>query len=106
MVVDEEYARALFNGISRKTLNYRVYVAEWDLEEELTATPRSVRHNRFEGVHTKWRRIAEANGINAATCYSKLNSGGISRGLYEASVKKKRFGKSVVRMSQAQWNWL
>ncbi|AHA69612.1 Nucleoside permease nupC [Bacillus thuringiensis YBT-1518] len=32
-MVDEEYARALFNGISRKTLNYRVYVAEWNLEE-------------------------------------------------------------------------
>ncbi len=94
MVVDEEYARALFNGISRKTLNYCVYVAEWDLEEVLTATPRSVRHNRFEGVRTKWRRIAEANGINAATCYSKLNSGwGYQEASTKPALKRKGLGK-------------
>ncbi|MED3539893.1 nucleoside permease, partial [Bacillus toyonensis] len=63
-LTDEEYARALSNGISRKTLHYRIYEAEWDLEEALTAPPGSVRHNKVEGVHTKWRKIAEANGIN------------------------------------------
>ncbi|MEN3130355.1 nucleoside permease [Bacillus albus] len=102
-LTDEEYARALSNGISRKTLNYRVYEAEWDLEEALTATPRSVRHNRFEGVHTEWRRIAEANGINAATFYSRLNSGW---GYQEASTKPalKRKGLGKVWLERAKPN--
>ncbi|MGY2609505.1 nucleoside permease [Bacillus pretiosus] len=102
-LTDEEYARALKNGIKRKTLNYRIYEAEWDLEEALTAPPRSVRHNKFEGAHMKWRRIAEANGINAGTFYSRLNSGW---GYQEASMKPviKRKGLGKVWLERAKPN--
>ncbi|MGH1256013.1 MULTISPECIES: nucleoside permease [Bacillus] len=93
-LTDEEYARALSNGIKRKTLNYRIYEAEWDLEEALTAPPRSERHIKFEGMHMKWRRIAEANGINAGTFYSRLNSGwGYQEASTKTAIKRKGLGK-------------
>ncbi|MED1381140.1 nucleoside permease [Bacillus mycoides] len=91
-LTDEEYARALANGISRKALHYRVYEAEWDLEEALTAPPKSVRHNKFEGMHMKWRKVATANGINSATYYSRLEYGW---GYQEAATKPAKVSKGL-----------
>ncbi|MCS3600106.1 hypothetical protein M2370_005318, partial [Bacillus sp. JUb91] len=45
-LTDEERARAAANGISTRTLYYRLYRTDkWDLEEALTTPPGTVRHN-------------------------------------------------------------
>ncbi|EJQ77854.1 hypothetical protein [Bacillus toyonensis] len=45
-LTDEERARAAANGISTRTLYYRLYRTDkWELEEALTTPPGTVRHN-------------------------------------------------------------
>ncbi|MDM5195485.1 nucleoside permease [Bacillus hominis] len=94
-LTDEEYARASANGISRGALKYRVYEAEWDLEEALTAPPKSVRHNKFEGLHMEWRKVATENGINSATYYSRLEYGW---GYQEAATKPVKKSKGLGKL--------
>ncbi|MES5896945.1 nucleoside permease [Bacillus cereus group sp. RP43] len=71
-LTDEERARAKANGISTRTLYYRVYRSDkWELEEALTAPPGTVRHN-YEGKYEEWIKRAKKNGINANTFYSRI----------------------------------
>ncbi|MED1640039.1 nucleoside permease [Bacillus thuringiensis] len=74
-LTDEERARAAANGISAKTLYYRLYRSDkWELEEALTAPPGTVRHN-YKGKYTDWLILAAENGICKETFYNRLNAG-------------------------------
>ncbi|MDY8166048.1 hypothetical protein C6352_26410 [Bacillus thuringiensis] len=89
-LTDEEYAIAAANGISRKRLNYRVYKSDkWELEEALTASPGTVRHN-YEGKHHKWLQLALENGIHPNTFYTRVARGwGYCKAATKPSRKKK-----------------
>ncbi|WP_336821222.1 nucleoside permease [Bacillus thuringiensis] len=74
-LTDEERARAAANGISAKTLYYRLYRSDkWELEEALTAPPGTLRHS-YKGKYTDWLILAAENGICKETFYNRLNAG-------------------------------
>jgi len=93
-LTDEERARAKANGISTRTLYYRVYRSDkWELEEALTAPPGTVRHE-YKGENHKWLKLARENGIKSRAFHDRLKSGW---GHYKAATqpvrKKKVTGK-------------
>ncbi|HFR4157289.1 nucleoside permease [Bacillus cereus] len=73
-LTDEEYARAAANGINRKRLQSRVYDFGWDVEEAITASIGTVRHE-YKRKHGDWQKTALKNGINIGTFYSRLKLG-------------------------------
>ncbi|MGN4512080.1 nucleoside permease [Bacillus cereus group sp. MYBK242-2] len=74
-LTDEERARAAANGISAKTLYYRLYRSDkWELEEALTAPPGTLRHS-YKGKYTDWLILGAENGICKETFYNRLNAG-------------------------------
>lgn len=73
-LTDEEYARAAANGINRKRLQSRVYDFDWDVEEAITASIGTVRHE-YKRKHGDWQKTALKNGINIGTFYSRLKLG-------------------------------
>ncbi|MGX5569541.1 nucleoside permease [Bacillus toyonensis] len=96
-LTEEERARAATNGISTKTLYYRLYRSDkWELEEALTAPPGTVRHS-YKGEYTEWLEISAKNGIGKDTFYSRLN-GGWSH--YDAATKP------VKRRNKLAKKWL
>ncbi|OME53774.1 hypothetical protein [Paenibacillus odorifer] len=53
----EDYERAARNGIKRGTLEWRVRVAAWGIEQAVRTPPRKLSN------HSKWIEIAAKNGI-------------------------------------------
>ncbi|MEK3987440.1 hypothetical protein MHB77_29345 [Paenibacillus sp. FSL K6-3166] len=53
----EDYERAAYNGIKRGTLDWRVRVAAWGIEQAVRIPPRKLKN------HSEWIEIAAKNGI-------------------------------------------
>lgn len=70
-VTPEEYAAAAARGLTKRSLESRLR-AGWNKADALT------RPIRPQADRTYWREIAEANGIDRATFYRRINRSGWS----------------------------
>ncbi|MGG1339908.1 nucleoside permease [Bacillus toyonensis] len=96
-LTEEERERAVANGISKKTLYYRLYRSDkWELEEALTAPPGTVRHS-YKGKYTELIELAAEKGIDKGTFYNRLNGGW---SCYDAATKP------VKRKNKLAGKWL
>ena len=66
-ITPEEYARAAAVGIRPRTLDRRIRLLGWAKERALT-TPPQVKRDR-----SRWRKVAELNGISAVRFYDRVN---------------------------------
>lgn len=91
----EEREKAAANGISAKTLYYRLYLSDkWSVEEALTAPPGTVRHSP-KGEFANWIKLAEENGISKEGFYSRLKVG---MGCKEAATKPLKKNKGLMKL--------
>lgn len=70
-ITPEEYNEAAKNGISSKVLNNRIRHLKWSHEKAISYP---VINNRNKEI-SKWADLAEKNGINRMTFFSRVNLG-------------------------------
>lgn len=72
-ITDEEYAKALRNGISYDTLNTRVRALGWEKKKAINSPVKKYKKKRNKyGV---WRNVAINNGIAYTTFVSRVENG-------------------------------
>lgn len=69
-ITPEQYDEAARNGINRGVLEGRIYRCGWDMKKAINTPVRERDKN-----NTKWRKIAEKNGISRETFHSRLHYG-------------------------------
>lgn len=68
-ITPEEYAAAAANGIRPRMLERRVREQGWDKETAMTTPPRK------QTDRSRWRAVADQNGISYTTFMSRVNRG-------------------------------
>ncbi|WP_373894440.1 hypothetical protein [Virgibacillus sp. CBA3643] len=71
-VTFEQYEIAASNGISRKTLDARIYGYDWNIDDAITEKP-------MRKTTTKWREIAEEHGVPVSTYRTRIYNLGWTR---------------------------
>ncbi len=99
-LTDEEYQQAESNGISRRVLYMRMYRYGWKLQEALTTQPRTYWH-MGEGKHNKWLKLAEENGVNSSTFYSRVNNGWDPKEAASIPTRKQIDRKELVKIAKS-----
>ncbi|PEP36091.1 hypothetical protein CN575_04490 [Bacillus wiedmannii] len=99
-LTDEEYQQAESNGISRRVLYMRIYRYGWELQEALTTQPRTYWH-MGEGKHNKWLKLAEENGVNSSTFYSRVNNGWEPKEAASIPTRKQIDRKELVKIAKS-----
>jgi len=80
---EENYKEAERNGISRKNVNQRLDLYDWDIERAITD---SVKKRGRKDDNTRMLMIAKQNGISASTFYRRIREGMLPR---DAAMKPK-----------------
>ncbi|MBA9088779.1 hypothetical protein FHR92_005312 [Fontibacillus solani] len=68
-ITPEEYTQAATNGVSTRTLEWRIREATWDKERAITTPPRRCVD------HSNWHAIAEQNGIPRQLYLNRISIG-------------------------------
>lgn len=107
-ITPDEYERAKSNGISGKTLDYRIREALWDKEEAITST---IQVNKVYPKEIK--EIAEENGVSMSTLKSRVNLMGWDmlraaitpvmdkrQNIYKAIPKVRKYPKEIIEKAR------
>lgn len=107
-ITPEEYSIAESNGISKKTLEYRIREASWDKEKAISIKP-----NVRKRIPKEIKELAYKNGISISTLKSRINLLGWNlidaatipimdsgKNIYKAIAKVRKYPKEFIELAE------